>query len=199
MIGVLGGTFDPPHLAHIALAEVAFEQMHLEKVLWVPAADPPHKTEAPSASLKDRITMVQMIVDPFEYYELSHADIERPPPYFSYGTMEWLRERHPGTPMAYLMGSDSLRDLPRWGEPQRFLDSCDALGVMVREEVEVDMPSLTIQFPGLGSKVHWLPTMGRAISARDIRRRIAAGLPVQDLLTPEIAAYIRRHDLYRSG
>lgn len=199
MIGVLGGTFDPPHLAHIVLADVAVERMKLKKVLWVPAADPPHKTEAPTASLQDRMTMVSMIVDPVEYFEVSLADIERPPPYFSYGTMEWLQEKQPGVPMAYLMGSDSLRDLPLWQEPQRFLDSCDALGVMVREGVEVDIPSLSALFPDLDSKVYWLPSVGRAISAREIRRRIAMGLPVEEFLTPEVANYIGRNDLYRSG
>ena len=111
--------------------------------------------------------------------------------------MELLQEKDPTVPLAYLMGSDSLRDLPKWQDPQRFLDSCAALGVMVREGVELDLEALFAEFRGLDSKIHWLPTVGRAISAREIRRRVAAGEPVHNFLTPEIAAYIRRHQLYR--
>ena len=129
-------------------------------------------------------------------FELSLVDIDRPPPYYAYQTLALLREAHPD-PLIYLMGSDSLRDLPTWKMPMRFLDACDRIGVMERATIDHDLAILESQLPGLQKKIIMFPAPFLDISASDIRRRIHEGLPYQDAVDPRVGAYIEQHNLYK--
>ena len=136
LIGVLGGTFDPPHIAHLILADEARSALDLQKVLWVVTAQPPHKENQTISAIDHRVAMVKLVADGDPFFEFSTADLDRPPPHYAHGTMEWLRRHDPNARLAYLMGEDSLCDLPTWNTPKRFVDSCDVIVVMDRFPAE---------------------------------------------------------------
>ena len=196
LIGVFGGTFDPPHLGHMILADEAAAALDLQKVLWVVTGVPPHKPESPRASVEDRLAMVSAALSGAPGFEISRADIDRPPPHYAVGTLAWLSQRQPTARWAYLMGSDSLADLPRWNRARDFLAAISVLGVMMRPGQSLDLSGLEGPLPGLKDKcrVFEAPLVG--ISARDIRRRIAEGSPFRYLVPPGVPEVIQRRRLY---
>ena len=196
LIGVLGGTFDPPHLAHLILADEARSVLGLKRVLWVVTAQPPHKQTQPISSVEHRVAMVKLVTDADPAFEFSPADLERPPPHYAHGTMEWLRMHYPDAKFAYLMGEDSLRDLPGWNLPQRFVDSCDLIGVMNRLAVEYEVAQLEEKLPGLGDKLVFLGIPPIVISGREIRRRVHEGRPYRYLIPSAVSGYLLEHGLY---
>lgn len=199
MIGVFGGTFDPPHIGHLILADEARASLGLERVLWVVTGLPPHKPQPPQAPLEARLEMVAAAIAGDEGFELSRADVDRPPPHYALGTLTWLSERWPGHAFAYLMGSDSLADLPRWHRPAEFLEACAVLGVMVRPGRTWDMAALENSLPGLGLKCRFFEAPQVGVSARDIRRRVAEGAPYRYLIPRAVMEVIRGRGLYPGG
>ncbi len=197
LIGVFGGTFDPPHLAHLILADEARHELALEKVLWVVTAQPPHKPGRPITPVEHRVEMVQRLMAADPAFELSRADLDRAPPHYAIGTLEWLRERFPETGFVYLMGADSLRDLPEWHRPQAFLTACEKLVVMVRTGVDVDLNEVEALVPGVRDKVYFLSVPSLEISSEDIRERVRAGRAFRYFLHPVVASYILDHGLYQ--
>lgn len=197
MIGIFGGTFDPPHLAHAVLAEEAFYELGLTKLLWVLTAQPPHKPDRPISPVEDRLAMVEIITGDNGSFELSRADLDRDPPHYAVGTIAWLRDRYPGEKLAYIMGSDSLRDLPTWHTPREFLNSCDQIGVMWRKDARVDLDGLEHQLPGINDKVRFFEVPLLQISGREIRERVKAARPYRYFLLPGVAHYIEANRLYR--
>jgi len=196
LIGVLGGTFDPPHLAHLILADEARYVLDLKRILWVITAQPPHKQNQSISSVDHRVAMVKLVTDADPAFELSTADLDRPPPHYAHGTMEWLRIRYPNSKFAYLMGEDSLRDLPAWNMPQLFVDSCDSIGVMDRLAVEYEVARLEEELPGLGEKLVFLGVPPIMISGRDIRCRVRERRPFHYLLPSAVSNYILEQGLY---
>jgi len=196
LIGVFGGTFDPPHLGHLILADEASAALDLQKVLWVVTGVPPHKPVPPRASVDDRLEMVSAAIASAPGFEISRADVDRPPPHYALGTLAWLSERQPSGRWAYLIGSDSLADLPGWHRAMDFLAALEVLGVMMRPGQSLDLSALEERLPGLQRKcrVFEAPLVG--ISARDIRRRIEAGSPFRYLVPPGVPEVIHRHRLY---
>lgn len=196
LIGVLGGTFDPPHLAHLILADEARYAFNLQKVLWVVTAQPPHKPDQPISPVDHRVAMVTLVTESDPAFEFSPADLDRPPPHYAHGTMEWLRRDHPGAKFAYLMGEDSLCDLPTWNSPQQFVDSCDRICVMDRLATGYDLAQLEEGLPGLRDKLVFLGIPPLMISATEIRSRVREGRPFRYLLPAAVAEYVHEQGLY---
>lgn len=197
LTGVFGGTFDPPHIGHLVLASEAQAALDLERVLWVLTAQPPHKPDEPISPVTIREEMVRSAIAGVPAFEFSRADIDRPGPHYAVDTIRWLNQRHPGTRWAYLIGADSLRDLPTWHTPEALLEAVDVLGVMRRPEVKVDIEALEAQLPGLGQRVRFFEAPLIAISASDIRQRVRQGRPYRFLVPAGVAELIERHHLYR--
>lgn len=197
LIGVLGGTFDPPHLGHLVLADEARATLGLERVLWVVTAQPPHKPDEPVSPASVRVEMVSAAIVGDPGFELSRADIDRPGPHYAVDTLRWLAERDREAKWAYLVGSDSLRDLPTWHTPEQFLEACTILGVMRRPEAEADLKALEDVLPGLSARVRFIDAPLIGISGRDIRRRVRGGEPHRYLVPPEVGEIIKRKSLYR--
>ena len=130
---MFGGTFDPPHHAHRILAAEALEQLGLERVLWVLTPNPPHKLDASITPLEHRLAMLQAALAGEDRFELSHVGYGAPAAALCPGdtASSDMSNIHKAR-LVFLMGGDSLRDLPSWHEPQAFLDACDELGVMRR-------------------------------------------------------------------
>jgi nicotinate-nucleotide adenylyltransferase len=197
LIGVFGGTFDPPHLGHLILADEGRWLLGLDRVLWVVTAMSPLKDTPPAATVEQRVAMVEAAIESEPSFELSRADIDRQPPHYAVGTIEWLAQRMPGMDFAYLMGADSLRDLPAWYEPTRFVAACAALGVMQRPGVEVDLDALSRSIPGIKDKVRFFDAPVVGFSAQEIRRRVGAGEPYRHLVPARVAAIIGELGIYR--
>jgi nicotinate-nucleotide adenylyltransferase len=197
LVGVLGGTFDPPHLGHLVLADIGRWALDLEKVFWVVTAQPPHKPDVPISSIDDRISMVEIVISDNPAFELSYADIDRSGPHYAIDTLRWLTDRLPGVDFAYLMGADSLIDLPTWHDPMGFLETCGVLGVMRRPGVEVDMLELESELPGVTGKVTFFDAPLIGVSGKDIRRRVRNHEPFRYLLPQGIVEYIAEKGLYR--
>ena len=196
-LGVFGGTFDPPHVGHLNLAAQAAAHLGLERVLWVLTPQPPHKAGQPVTRLADRLEMLRVALSDDPAFELSRVDIDRPPPHYAVDTLRLLREQYVGARLTYLMGGDSLADLPRWHAPQEFILACDALGVMLRPGRKVDMEALEGQLPGLSSRIRWVNAPLLDISSRQIRQWIAGGQPYRYYLPSVVYQIIQARGLYR--
>lgn len=196
LTGVFGGTFDPPHDAHYALAETGRHELGLDEVFWVVTAKPPHKPSQPLTPIEDRVAMVKRMVQGREGHVLSRADIDRPGPHYALGTMRWLHEHHPGRRWVYLMGEDSLSLLGGWHRASEFVASCDGLGVMERPGIDVDWTALERAIPGLHAKVRFFNVEVMDLSSHDLRRRVHAGESIREAVPSEVAAYIQQHSLY---
>lgn len=196
-LGILGGTFDPPHLGHLILAAEASYQLDLELLLWVLTPDPPHKRKIKITPLQDRQDLLRAAITGDPSFELCPVDINRPGPHYAVDTVHLLKQQYPGNDWVYLMGGDSLRDLPTWYKPTELVAEIATLGVMVRPGVNADLAELVQNTPGLRAKVKFIDAPQVGISASDIRRRVAAGLPFQYLVPPQVVQIIQERGLYR--
>lgn len=197
MIGVFGGTFDPPHLGHLILAEHALHELDLEAVLWVLTPRSPLKPEGDPAPVEVRARLVRSAIDSNPRFRLSTVDIDREPPYFTVGTLERVAAEEPQAALVYLVGSDALLELPRWHEPGRIVALCAAIGVMERPGHTTDPAELDKEIPGLAAKVRPFRVPGVEISARDIRRRVAEGRSIRYLVPEAVRQIIEDMGLYR--
>ncbi|MBN2304677.1 MAG: nicotinate (nicotinamide) nucleotide adenylyltransferase [Anaerolineae bacterium] len=197
-LGIYGGTFDPPHLGHLILAETAADTLALNRVLFVPAADPPHKESADVRTpVQHRLAMVERAVVDNPRFDLSRVDVDRPGPHYTADMLRLLRDEFPGAELYFLIGADSLRDLPAWSRPAEILEQAQ-LGVMRRPGVEPDLIALARVLPDLPARIAWIDAPLIDIAARDLARRIAAGTSVRYQVPDVVRAYIQEHGLYRS-
>ncbi len=195
-VGIFGGTFDPPHLGHLALATEAHHQLRLDRLLWALTPSPPHKPNQKITPIKYRIEMVHAIVGDYSNFELSRADIDRPPPHYAVETIQTVGEEYPGSRLVYILGGDSLRDLPKWWQAQKLIQLIDTLAVMLRPDASPDLTALYRALPGLRQKLHIIETDPLQISSTDIRRRVQNSQPYQHLLPPAVYEIIQKYQLY---
>jgi nicotinate-nucleotide adenylyltransferase len=198
-IGVFGGTFDPPHIAHLILAGEALHQLALDRLLWVLTPFPPHKQGRDILPLHTRLELLSAALRLELAFELSQVDIDRNPPHYAFDTMTILRGAYPDDELIYLMGGDSLHDLPDWRQPQQFVAACTALGVMRRPGDRVDLPALESHIPGLTAKLRFIDAPLLEISATDLRQRIAHGRPYRYFLPENVYQIILTQGLYKSS
>lgn len=196
-IGIFGGTFDPPHIGHLILAAEARDQLHLDRVLWVVTPDPPHKTGRSITPLDMRLALVHAAIQADTGFEISRVEIDRPSPQYSVDTVHILAQQNPGAALFYLMGGDSLHDLPTWMRPQQFVNCLAGIGVMRRPKDFIDLPFLERALPGITGKIYFVDAPLLEIASRDIRERIAEGRHVRYFLPPAVYALIEANGLYR--
>lgn len=195
-LGVFGGTFDPPHLAHLILAAEAYYQFSLDRVLWVLTPDPPHKEGKPITSFLHRLDMVMAAIDQNPAFELSRVDIDRPPPHFAVDTLKILQGQYPQESLVSIMGGDSLRDLPKWHNPIEFLAACSVIGVMRRPGDAIDLVGLERQLPGLREKIQFINAPLLQISASQLRERLAVGKSIRYYVPDTVGRIIKNRKLY---
>lgn len=194
-IGVLGGTFDPVHNGHLHVANALREALDLERILWVPAGQPPHKTGQIVSSDRDRLAMLDLALSGSAADQINTIDIERSGPSYTADTLEILAECLAPARLFFLMGEDSLRDLPTWHDPERLLRAAE-LAVAARPGVDADLASIAREIPSVQSRIHLVPTKEIAISSSEIRRRVGEHQSIHELVPPPVEAYIRDHGLY---
>ncbi len=201
-LGILGGTFDPIHHGHLALAHEALTQLQLALVLFVPNADPPHKQAQPVTPARHRAAMVALAIEPEPAFVLSRLELDRPGPSYAVETVAQLaarsrRERRPEP--WFVMSAETLDDFASWREPERILELC-RLAVAPRPGAEpLDRAWVTRNHPGLEDRFAFLPGPELDIASTDIRDRVAAGEPIADLAPAAVVGYIERERLYLGG
>ncbi len=194
-MGILGGTFDPPHYGHLALAENACAQLELERVLFVLAGQPPHKPEHPIAPAHHRTRMLRAAIADNPAFAISSVDVDRPGPHYSVDMLALLQREYPQADMFFLMGGDSLAHFVTWRDPSGIVQRA-CLAVMRRPGHTADLEKLEQSIPGIRERLAWLDTPYLDIASSDLRRRLREGLPLRYLLPPAVEEYIRKHRLY---
>lgn len=195
-LGILGGTFDPPHIGHLLLAETARETLQLEQVLFLPAGQPPHKGDRTISPAEHRLAMTELLVAENPHYRADPLDLHRPPPHYTATLLPLLRDGYPDAVLWLLIGGDSLRDFLSWHRPEEILKFA-RLAVLPRPGADPDWPALVAALPALEGAVTFLDGPSVALSATQIRRWAAAGRGLNYLMPPAVREYIHRHQLYR--
>ena len=197
-VALFGGSFDPPHHGHIAIATAAADAFKLETVLFAPAGHQPLKPEGASASFDDRLAMVELVCRQDPRFAVSNLDSPRPNgvPNYTVETLTALKESMPGANLFNLVGADSFLDLPRWHQPQRLLELAEWI-VVSRPGFPIESLSELGLTPNQRGRIHLLQTVHEDVAATNLRERLEAGDPCADLLPTPVATYIREHHLYR--
>lgn len=197
-IGVLGGTFDPVHIAHLVVAEEARVRLSLEVVYFVPAGQPWHKGGRPISPAEHRLAMLDMALRSNPHFKLSLVDIRRAGPSYTVDTIPDLRrELAEEVEFYFLVGMDSVATLPTWREPDRLLDSCRLVGLRRPGYGRFDLRTLDGVISQASQRIMVLDVPQMDVSSSDIRARVAAGLPIRYLVPPGVGEYIDSHGLYK--
>jgi nicotinate-nucleotide adenylyltransferase len=191
-IGVFGGTFDPPHVGHLILAEACREQLALDRVLFIPAGDPWRKTDREVTRASHRLAMTRLAVAGNEAFAIDDCEVTREGPSYSIDTLRLLHDRLPvGHELLLIIGEDALADLPNWREPAA-LAALATIAVVPREGVK--LPALPFDHDRIVEVA--MPYIG--ISSTALRERVRAGLSIRYQTPPAVEAYIREQGLYNA-
>jgi nicotinate-nucleotide adenylyltransferase len=194
-IGILGGTFDPIHYGHLIIAEAAIDQLGLDRIEFLPANDPPHKPEGSVSPARHRAAMVQTAIDPVDYFELNCTEMERAGPSYTVDSLEQLVRERPQDSFWFIIGGDSLRDLPSWRSPERILELA-SLAVIDRPGAIYDLAGLEGLVPGLQQRIALVEAPLIDLSATLLRRRFAAGGSIRFQTPDSVIAYMTANGLY---
>lgn len=191
-LGLLGGTFDPPHCGHLFLAYTALEQLGLDRVVLIPARRQPLKAGAEITAPEHRLAMVRLLAAGDPRLAVDPIELGREGLSFSIDTVRSYRAAHPTADLTFLMGEDTAATLPHWRDPAG-LAALARLVVLTRGVPVGDGPALPA-----GVHVERLATRRIDISATEVRARVRAGLPLRGFVPDDVAAYIAAHGLYRT-
>jgi nicotinate-nucleotide adenylyltransferase len=197
-VALFGGSFDPPHDGHLAIATAAADVFDLESVLFAPVGRQPLKTESVPAAFADRLAMVELACKVDRRFAVSEVDAPRPDgsPNYTVETLALVREQVPKMRLFNLVGADSFLDLPRWHEPERLFELAEWIVVSRPGFALADLSSLGLT-PRQRGRVHLLQTVHEDVAATDLRERLEAGDRCLDVLPPAVSEYIEAHHLYR--
>lgn len=198
-IGVLGGTFDPPHIGHLWLATLAADALKLDRVLFMPAAQPPHKRGRKVTSAAQRLLLTRMAIAGDPTFALCPIEMERPGPSFTVDSVEELLRLYAGARLYLVMSADSLAQIDTWREPERLLA---LLEWAVGPRAGTSLPTrdeLRRRFGAGHSRIHLLGGPTLDVSASEIRRRVAAGRTIRYLVPRAVEELIIERGLYRPG
>ena len=198
--GILGGTFDPPHLGHLAIAQDVLETLGLGAVLFVPVGIPPHKPDRVISAPSHRLAMVELAVTGNDAFTLSRVELDRAGPSYTVDTIAALKgeaERSGTDPrFVLILSSESLGLLHTWHEPEGVLRAAYVAAVERPGFRSPGRPWVGEHFPGLEHRVLFMPGPRLCHSSSDIRARAAAGRSIRYLVPPAVADYIEEHQLY---
>jgi nicotinate-nucleotide adenylyltransferase len=195
-VGLLGGTFNPPHVAHLVCAQEALVQLGLDRVLLVPAGVPPHKEVEAEPGVEHRIAMCEAAVAGDDRFAVSRADVDRTGPAYTVELLRTLRAQSPEDELTFIVGGDMAYSLPAWREPASVL-ALARIAVAEREGVRrADIAERLAPLPGAPERVDFFDMPRLDVSSSLLRRRAAAGGPLRYLVPDAVAAYIEREGLY---
>ena len=220
-LGLYGGAFNPVHRCHLLVAETAKARLGLDKVLFIPTGDPPHKPSSDVIPAAHRLEMVRLAIAPFPDFQVSDIEIRRPAKSYTIDTVRELHTIHPpGTRFTFIIGLDAFKELASWREPEHLLKLCDfavvsrpgylfkslenmpILGIEDAEPLErLDTGMVEMQKVRLksGTSLWGLPIPPCNVSAQDIRKRLKHRQNLENLLPAGVESYILQHNLFSGG
>lgn len=194
-IGILGGTFNPIHLGHLMIAEMALEAYELDRVIFVPACQPPHKSmDVLDAKYRYEMTRVAVMDNP--RFTISDVEMNREGPSYTIDTIKYFREIY-GDDKEYffIAGTDTIHELPTWKYIHELLDLCEFIGA-VRPDGSQYIQEVIEGFGDLGKRIHLLEVPEMKLSATDLRHRLRTGKSVRYMLPKLVYQYIAHHRIY---
>ncbi|MBX0326821.1 nicotinate-nucleotide adenylyltransferase [Oscillochloris sp. ZM17-4] len=196
-IGIYGGTFDPIHIGHLAIAEEARYALGLGQVLFVPAARQPLKDDAQGATPEQRLVMARMACATNPHFAVSDLELRRPPPSYTVDTLSTLRaELDIATELVFILGADAARDLPRWHRAAE-ITRLVHLAIVGRPGYSLDLAALESRLSGVGERCTLIAGPRLDVSSSDLRARLALGRPARYQIPDPVLDYIAEHGLYR--
>jgi nicotinate-nucleotide adenylyltransferase len=195
-IGILGGTFNPPHRGHVALARHARVELGLELVLLMPAYSAPHKGDEEDPGPARRLEMCRLAVgseQAEEGLEACGLEIERGGPSYTVDTLRAIRQSNPEAELTFIVGADMARTLPAWREPRTLVELAR---LAVAEREDAGRAEVLRALDPLGATVTFLGMGMLDVSSSRVRERVRNGEPIEDLVAPQVAMYIAEHGLY---
>lgn len=198
-VGLMGGTFDPVHNAHLALAKQAYEQFSLDEIWMLPNGNPPHKRNTRQADMECRMEMLRLAIQDIPYLKLCDMEQSGQDYHYTYETLGLLHKRYPDTDFYFIMGADSLFEFDTWKEPGIISRECILLAAVRdhrrKEEIRARIEELKERY---GARIYMLDTPNMDIASEDIRRELAGQGEISHMVPAAVADYIVRHRLYRS-
>ena len=200
-LGILGGTFNPVHHGHLIMAQDAREHFGLDRVLFIPCAQPPHKSAVKLAAAEHRLAMLRAAIGDDSHFEINTLELEREGPSFTIETIKALRHAQPTASLYYIIGTDSLFELHQWYQINELLEYCEFV-TMLRPGFPVEhLAEEQLNLPPPWSRrllANLFPGHATDISSTDIRRRVATGRSIRYLVPDAVARYIAAQGLYRA-
>ncbi len=205
-VGILGGTFNPPHLGHLALARHAYDELGLQRVLMMPAHIPPHKPTEEDPGAEHRLRMCRLSVADAAGLSVCALEVERGGPSYTVDTLQAIHASHPDARLTFIVGADTAATLPAWREPAKLLELADLAvaarrGSGQRGVLDTVAPLLAARPPAASdrssARIRFLDMPAMDVSSSMARERVAGGDPIEDLVGPAVASYIAEHGLYR--
>ncbi len=187
-VGILGGTFDPPHNGHIAIANAALGELGLDKVIFIPVGIPPHKPRQIMASSDDRIQMLRRAIENYPQFEISRIEIDRPGPSYTADTLEQLHSLFSGTELVLIIGADNILEIEGWHEPDRIFGLA-TIAAANRPGFAPDGKYV--------NRVTYFNMPPAKISSTLVRERIKAGKSIAGLVPAGVGDYIANNGLYK--
>ncbi len=196
-IGILGGTFNPPHLGHLVMAQEAADQLQLDHVVLMPVHTPPHKEVRADPGPRARAQLCRLAAGEDPRLRVSTREIDRAGPSYTVETLAALAAEQPGDELAFIVGGDMALSLPTWREPERIL-TLATLAVAAREGTgRQDIRARLADLPDAAQRVTFFTMPRLDLSSTDVRHRAKAGRPIRYLVPDAVATYIDAHGLYR--
>lgn len=190
-VGIFGGSFNPPHTAHLIVAEIIREQFELDRILWIPNRRSPFKNESELADAEHRLAMTRAATEENEAFRVSEIEIRRTGVSYTVDTVRTLQEQRPGTTYYLIIGSDSLAGFDGWREPDELLERVPLVVFPRSGFLDAAAPR------GREDRVTFADAPLIEISGTELRRRVREGLSIRYMVPEEVRRYIDRHGLYR--
>jgi nicotinate-nucleotide adenylyltransferase len=194
-IGILGGTFNPPHLGHLVCAQEAYLQLGLDLVMLIPARIPPHKPVEDEPGVEHRLALCRVAVDGDARFTVSDLEVLRPGPSYTVDTLKELHSQAPDNELFLIVGGDVAAGLPRWREPEQVLSMATLAVAKRRGTARASVDGALHELRG-GERSKFFPMPRIGVSSTMIRRRARAGQPISYFVPDAVVAYIHRHKLY---
>lgn len=195
-VGIFGGTFDPIHMGHLIVAETIMDEFHLDKVVFIPAAVPPHKLDKQISPAKHRYMMTMLATCSNPRFQVSDMEMHRQGPSYSRDTLAQLIKEHGSdTEFYFIVGADSVENLHTWNRIDELLTMCHFIGAS-RPGCMPDMEKIAQRFGPLAEKIHCLETPELEISSTEIRHRVGQKRTIRYIVPETVEQYIYKEKLY---
>ncbi len=190
-VGIFGGSFNPPHVAHLIVAEIVRDQFDLDRILWIPNHQSPLKPKRDLADARDRLAMTRAATADNDAFAVSEVEIQRAGISYTLDTVRTLQKEHPNAAFHLIIGSDSLGDLDRWHEPDELMERVPFIVFRRPGFAEVPMPA------GRASRIAFADAPLLEISGTELRERVRSGRSVRYMVPETVREFIRSRGLYR--